>query len=549
MPEQKQPNGEFVEVPGMAPPAAAALGVKQFKYIGNGPVARTAKPDEPEDREAQIAKKQRERRARPQESPRADSAHRSDKTTTPTPIVMNGQAVKPKGMLPPPGNPVGCARALLAEQFSHSERALLVEQGGQFYHWDGKCWPALGDKDVRTRAYRFTEGATYEHSTPAGKIEKKGWHPTQRKIADFIDALRAVAHIQTNTPAPSWFADFQYAASEMVSCSNGLVHIPTRTLLPHSPLFYAHHAVPFAFNPNAPEPLHWLKFLRDVWGDDQDSIDTLQEIFGYVIAGDTRQQKMFLLVGPKRGGKGTIARVLKATIGTHNVAGPTLSSLGTNFGLEPLIGKSLAVISDARLGGSDTSVVAERLLSISGEDTLTIDRKYREPVTLQLPTRIVLLSNELPRLSDASGALASRFIILVMAKSFYGKEDTGLTQRLLAELPGIFNWSLDGAERLAARDRFLQPAASLEAVRELEDLGSPISAFIRDKCAVGRTQEVICDELYATWKAWCADNGLKVSSIQVFGRNLRAALPGLKVVQPRENGRLRTYQGIGKGPL
>ena len=58
---------------------------------------------------------------------------------------------------------------------------------------------------------------------------------------------------------------------------------------------------------------------------------------------------MFLLVGPKRGGKGTIARVLRRLIGAHNVAGPTLASFATNFGLQDLVAKSLAVISDARL--------------------------------------------------------------------------------------------------------------------------------------------------------------------------------------------------------
>ena len=37
-------------------------------------------------------------------------------------------------------------------------------------------------------------------------------------------------------------------------------------------------------------------------------------------------------------------------IGRGHVANPTLSSLGTEFGLAPLLGKSLAVIGDARLG-------------------------------------------------------------------------------------------------------------------------------------------------------------------------------------------------------
>ena len=78
-------------------------------------------------------------------------------------------------------------------------------------------------------------------------------------------------------------------------------------------------------------------------------------MFGYLVSGDTKQQKIFLLVGPKRGGKGTIGRVLSRMIGRHNVAGPTLASLSTNFGLQDLIGKPVAVISDARMGSkSDT---------------------------------------------------------------------------------------------------------------------------------------------------------------------------------------------------
>ena len=69
-----------------------------------------------------------------------------------------------------------------------------------------------------------------------------------------------------------------------------------------------------------------------------------------------------MLVGPKRSGKGTIARILTDLIGKANVAGPTLSGLGTNFGLAPLIGKPLAIIDDARLSGkADASVIAERL--------------------------------------------------------------------------------------------------------------------------------------------------------------------------------------------
>ena len=116
--------------------------------------------------------------------------------------------------------------------------------------------------------------------------------------------------------------------------------------------------------------------------------------------------------------------------------------MAQNFGLAPLIGKPLAIISDARLGGrTDTQVVVERLLSITGEDWLSVDRKFLPAWNGQLPTRFLILTNELPKLGDASGAIASRFIVLRLIQSFYGQEDLSLTRKLLEEAPGILVWA------------------------------------------------------------------------------------------------------------
>lgn len=99
--------------------------------------------------------------------------------------------------------------------------------------------------------------------------------------------------------------------------------------------------------------------------------------------------------------------------------------LATNFGLQDLIGKTLAIVSDARLGPrANVQALAERLLSISGEDAITIDRKYKDPWTGPLGVRFLLLTNELPRFTDASGALAKRFVVL------YGEARTRASGRL-----------------------------------------------------------------------------------------------------------------------
>jgi len=119
-------------------------------------------------------------------------------------------------------------------------------------------------------------------------------------------------------------------------------------------------------------PQWWLEFLHALWPDDSAGADVLGEWFGYVISSRLDLQKIFIMVGPTRGGRGVIGRIETALIGKQNVCGPTLSSLAAkDFDLEQLVGKSLAIISDARSGGGkDSPLVVERMLSISGEDTL-----------------------------------------------------------------------------------------------------------------------------------------------------------------------------------
>ncbi len=448
-------------------------------------------------------------------------------------------------IVPPPTQPLRVARELVKALYQDPAGLVLRDFRGDFHRYDGTCWPEVDGRLVRAETYQWLEKAVC--ATKKNGTTLIPWDPTRHKITDVIDALRAVVVLDGEPPMWTDGSPSDPPADEMVSMRNGLLYVPTRTLLPHTPRFFTHHALPFDFDPRAPAPRLWLEFLAQLWPDDPSAIAALQEMIGYVVGGDTRQQKMFLLVGPRRAGKGTIGRVLTGLLGAHNVAAPTMASLATNFGLQPLIGRPLGVISDARLSGrADSKMVVERLLSISGEDSLTIDRKYREPWTGRLPTRLVILTNELPRLADSSGALASRFIVFVLTKSFLGHEDPGLTDRLLGEAPGILNWALGGLDRLNARGYFQSPASGQEAVQQLEDLSSPVSAFVRDYCALGANQRVEVDELWMAWRCWCLADNRGPGTKAVFGRDLRAAVPTLHKARPRDDmERKMVYEGIG----
>jgi len=447
--------------------------------------------------------------------------------------------------LPPPSEPMPVARLFAAERFSAPDGALILQYWrGEFWRWEASHWSGLEDQALETEAYRFVEHAVYI-KTGRGGPTLEPWAPNAHRIADLVDALRAVTHLPETIEMPVWLDGRPHLpAAELVACSNGLLHISDRILVPHDCAYFNRVAVPFPYEPNPPVPARWLAFLEELWPDDPQAIEALHEFMGYVISGRRDLHKILLLIGPTRAGKGVIARVLKALVGRGNYAGPTLASLGTNFGLQPLIGKPLAIVSDARLGGTNVQPVVERLLSISGEDMLTIDRKYKEPWTGTLPTRFLLVSNELPRFGDASGAIANRFIVLTLRASWLGRENPALTDELLTELPGILSWTLDGLEQLTARGRFTEPTSSADAVVALADLVSPVSAFVRERCEIGAGCEVRCDELFAKWRTWATDNGHRVGSSASFGRDLRAVLPSLRSIRRREDDRQRAYVGL-----
>jgi putative DNA primase/helicase len=457
----------------------------------------------------------------------------------------------PERVVPPPKDPMAVARTFVQGRYTEIGGATaLRHHRGSFYRYAENHWPEDDDRRVSSELWRWLENAFYEKNV-RGELVLVPFEPTRYKVANVVEALRAIGHIGQAVQPPAWLEE-EHATpigqGEFIPLANGILELSTRRLRPHTPEFFGQHVLPFAYEPSALAPKKWLQFLDQLWPKDDESKKTLAEVFGYVVCGDTSHQKMFSAVGPKRSGKGTIGRVLTGLVGPHNTVGPTLASLTQPFGLQPFIGRQLAIFSDARLGSRANSTIAvERLLSISGEDSLTIDRKYRDPWTGRLPTRILILTNELPRFADSSGALASRFVILILTTSFYGRENPRLTDELLEEAPGIFNWALEGLDRLRDRGHFVPPASAQEAQRHLEDLASPVGAFVRDLCVVRPAFEVTTDDLWAAWKQWCLEEGRdRPGTRAVFARDLRAAVPGLTPIRPRDGqDRQRGYRGIG----
>ena len=217
------------------------------------------------------------------------------------------------------------------------------------------------------------------------------------------------------------------------------------------------------------KPVNWLKFLNGIWGDDTRSIELLQEWFGYCLTADTSQQKMMLISGPPRSGKSTITSILRLLVGAENYQVATMSSLAANFGLAEFIGKSVACVGDLRICEDDAPLIVSRLLAISGEQELVIDKQCEASCSLKLPTRLIFEVNGLPRLGAAAAVLADRFVVLELSKSFYGgHDDVDYVALFKTELTGIAQWAAQGAKRLRKRGNFTALAGSVDAIKELK---------------------------------------------------------------------------------
>lgn len=428
----------------------------------------------------------------------------------------------------------------------------IVYWRSDFHVWSGSSYRRVSEKEIRA-------SLTAEIKREADRLslitQQKPRKVTTGVVSNALQALTSYTLLSSAIEQPCWLCEDKSGlqpAHEILPAPNGLIHLPglvenqPGAIQNPTPLFFAPWVLSYPFDPAAAEPAQWFKFLEEVWPGDPQSIETLQEWFGYLLTCDTSQQKILALIGASRSGKGTIARILADLIGLSNVARPSFSSLGSTFGLESLIGKPVAIIADARISGkTDQAPAIENLLRISGEDYPSIPRKHRGDWEGRLSTRFVLISNDLPKLADSSGALANRFCLLRFSQTFLGREDPKLTDKLRAELPGVLLWSVAGWDRLRRRGHFVQPKSSEEMIQQIRDLGSPHSVFVRERCRLGPAESCLISVLYDAWVVWCQDNGrTHYGAIQDFGKEIRSAFPELTESRSRLDNRSRRYQGI-----
>jgi putative DNA primase/helicase len=365
------------------------------------------------------------------------------------------------------------------------------------------------------------------------------FEPKPEHVNATLDALKATVNVPASVGMPGWFGVGRPEGDleEMVACTNGILHVPTRMLIRHTPKFWSPNILEFAFDPAARAP-RFEQFLEEVWPGDFEAQECVLEMMGLCITDIIKYHKLWMFVGPRRGGRGTLGRVLRGLIGAHNYLGTSFKSFAEPFGMQSFIGKKVAAFSDANLDGITAkamSTIVEQIKNLTGEDPQHVNRKNTKYWEGFLTTRLIILSNKLLCLEDESTALAGRFLIFRMQQSFYGREDVDLTPKLLAERPGILNLALDALARLKARGHPIQCQSGVEMAETFQEDSSKVSAFVAERCVVGVEHKLLLQTAYDAWKSFCDEHGIRFGwDDATFSRNLRSAVPAITSSRPRK---------------
>lgn len=453
--------------------------------------------------------------------------------------------------------PIESAAIFRSERRPH----MLVHQE-QWYDYDGRGYAVLENKTIEQDVQRFLEGCLTKIAVTdaQGKLHYKyvPFNPTPPNIADVAKLLNNELHHPREKVTPPSFIDGgmgEYAGLDprkIIAMENGLLYLPTRKLLPHTSTFFTLNVIPVTYDPKAPAPVKWLKFLREAMLDRETLVELLHEMMGYGLDADTSMQKIFFFWGEPAGGKGTIMRIQEALAGKGNCSHPSIADLNNTFGLEHCIEKSNLFITDMNVK-RDLDKAADVLKAVSGEDTRNFNRKNKTFWHGALTGRIWIGANRLPDFGSDATALNRRLLVLPFEASFVGREDFGLTAKLMAELPGIFNLCLEGLANLRKRGRFLEPAESREAKRRMLLLSEPIRGLIDYSCVTGKGYRIDKDVMFQEYLKYCEHNGEKRTLAKnKFSEALMSSFPQIGISRrPRAGaggGHVQVYTGVRLNP-
>ena len=296
---------------------------------------------------------------------------------------------------------------------------------------------------------------------------------------------------------------------------------------------------PYDFNRDLHCP-NWVKFL-DSLDFDPDTLIRLQEWAGYCLLPKVQGtlQKSLFLIGEGANGKSVFLETLAAVL--NNVTHLELSELFDRFKIAELDGKLANICTDVET----SKVMDARFKKIVAGEPQSAERKFKKPFEFQPFAKILFSANEFIPTKDRTHGFYRRFDVLRFNRIFKSEEQKPeLLQELKKEVSGIFNWALEGLERLSQQNWIMTKSSYMDDCHnEFKRATNPLQLFIEEECFVEGNATVDSNELRSSYKRYCEDKGYKVPSDNILGKELKRLGINKNRIR-KEEGRIILYEGI-----
>jgi putative DNA primase/helicase len=411
----------------------------------------------------------------------------------------------------------------IVDEIINVHNIIYVDQVG-FYEWNGKVWSKTSDGVVKNYA---------------DSLYGKRFSTAQR--------VNAVCNLLKSRTICSVAFD----RNPVMTFQNGTLEIDTGRFRDFSQSDYCSIIMDYDYSAEARCPT-WCQFIQDVTDEDPYREDVLQTLAGYVLFPDCRFQQVFILVGSGGNGKSVYLEIIQKLFGDNNVTHVEPTGLAQEFQRIRLKDSLLNVGSDINSDFSKGEI-REWLLKIADGTSVQACYKGMTHVDFIPRCKLVYACNAMPTAEIVNGlSRRLRFIEFPCqyvetpdpSKPKQKQRDVNLIPKLIAELPGIFNWAYAGYQMLKTVNYFTDTLEQAELLGQFEQTSNPVSVFCEDYNDSFRGT-LARAEIYGWYKEWCVETGHKALSREKFIPKLRECLGERieKETQVRLNGvRARVIQ-------
>lgn len=261
----------------------------------------------------------------------------------------------------------------------------------------------------------------------------------------------------------------------------------------------------------------WKQFLDRVLPD-KSCQNVLAEYIGYVFARHLKLEKALILFGTGANGKSVVFDVINALLGKENVSNYSLESLGENYFRAMLVNKLLNYSSEI-----SNRLQTEKFKQLTSGEPVEARLPYCNPMTLTNYARLAFNCNELPKDVEHTEAFFRRFLLIPFDVTIPEAErNPNLAREIIeTELSGVFNWVLEGLQRLLNQGNFspCEPAQRLLAKYRKES--DSVAMFLEDENYQRSDNFTTLRSLYDEYKIYCSENGYKSLGRNRFGQRLQ----------------------------